>query len=54
MPVLEREGLRVWRRRDRLRQLAAWAGWLVGTALFVYCCQLLSGKTIWAFVSSVR
>ena len=31
-------------------QLAIWAAWLVAAALFVYCFQLISDKTIWAFV----
>ncbi len=54
MPVLERQGERAWRRHERIRQLAGWAGWLIGTAIFVYCWQLLSGKTIWAFVSDAH
>ncbi len=43
-------GTRVWQRRERGRQLAIWAGWLLGTAIFVYCWQLISDKTIWIFV----
>jgi len=54
MPVLERDGGRVWRRRERARALAIWAAWLAGTAVFVYCWQLLSGKTIWAFVADAH
>jgi len=41
---------KVWQRRNRKLQLAIWAAWLVATALFVYCFQLISEKTIWAFV----
>lgn len=41
---------KVWQRRDRKTQLAIWAAWLIGTAIFVYCFQLISDKTIWAFV----
>ena len=41
---------KVWQRRDRKLQLAIWAAWLIATALFVYCFQLISEKTIWAFV----
>jgi phosphonate transport system permease protein len=41
---------KIWQRRDRKLQLAIWAAWLVATALFVYCFQLISEKTIWAFV----
>ena len=43
-------GPKVWQRRDRKLQLVIWAAWLVATALFVYCFQLISEKTIWAFV----
>lgn len=42
---------RVWRRRTTAKQMAIWAGWLVGVAIFVYCWQLISEKTIWIFVS---
>lgn len=41
---------KVWQRRDRNAQLAIWAAWLVATALFVFCFQLISERTIWAFV----
>ena len=50
MPAREVNGTRVWQRRERGRQLAIWAGWLLGTAIFVYCWQLISEKTIWMFV----
>jgi len=43
-------GPKVWQRRDRKLQLAIWAVWLVAIALFVYCFQLISERTIWAFV----
>lgn len=33
-----------------MAQLAIWAGWLVLVAIFVACWQLISEKTIWAFV----
>src|SRR3546814_238422 len=39
-----------WRRRTTPVQLATWFGWLVGVALFAYCFQLISDRTIWAFV----
>src|SRR5262249_27176388 len=41
---------RTWRRRDRRTQLLVWAGWLFAVALFVACFQLISERTIWAFV----
>jgi phosphonate transport system permease protein len=41
---------RNWRRRDRRTELLIWAAWLFAAALFVGCFQLISEKTIWAFV----
>ena len=32
------------------RAIAVWAAWLVAVAIFVGCFQLISDKTIWAFV----
>lgn len=51
MAVAEKNGTKVWQRRERGKQLAIWAGWLIGTAIFVYCFQLISDKTIWMFVT---
>jgi phosphonate transport system permease protein len=51
MAVTTIGGRRIWQRYERKRQLIVWAGWLAATALFVYCFQLISDKTIWAFVS---
>lgn len=50
MPVLQQDGRQDWRRRTTGAQLAVWAGWLIGTALFVYCFEFISERTIWAFV----
>ena len=50
MPVLTQGDRRDWRRRTTPGQLAVWFGWLVGIALFVYCFQLISERTTWAFV----
>jgi phosphonate transport system permease protein len=50
MAVANRDGEKIWQRRERGAQLAIWAAWLVGAAIFVYCFQLISEKTIWAFV----
>jgi len=41
---------RTWRRRGRRTEFLIWAAWLFATALFVGCFQLISEKTIWAFV----
>jgi phosphonate transport system permease protein len=50
MAVELRHGTKVWLRRERGAQFAIWATWFAGAAIFVYCCQLISDKTIWAFV----
>jgi phosphonate transport system permease protein len=49
MPVTERGGLKVWRRRDRLSQFSVWVGWLLGTLLFVQAWRIVSEHTIWDF-----
>src|SRR4249919_245414 len=41
---------RTWRRREPRVQLVVWLAWLVAAALFIGCFQLISDKTIWAFV----
>lgn len=50
MAVALSNGTKVWQRRERGVQLAVWAAWLAAVALFVGCFQLISDKTIWAFV----
>jgi phosphonate transport system permease protein len=50
MPVLERNGLKVWQRRTQGETLLRWAAWLTGTAVFVYCWQQISESTTWFFV----
>ena len=50
MPVSARGEVKVWRQRSRGEQLALWVCWFAGTAVFVYCWQLISEKTIWMFV----
>ena len=49
MPVTERSEIKVWQRREPSKQLTIWLGWLVGTALFVYCWQFISDSTMWIF-----
>ena len=46
-----RHGTKVWHRRERGAQFAIWLAWLASTAMFIYCWQLISDKTIWAFVT---
>ena len=50
MPVRELAGTKVWQRRERGKQLAIWAGYLLATMIFFYCWNLVSENTIWAFV----
>ncbi len=50
MPIKTYHETKVWQRRDRGKQLAIWLGWLLGTAIFVFCWQQISEKTIWMFV----
>lgn len=50
MPVLDREGTQVWRRRTTGQAMVRWAGWLVGVAVFVVCWQRISDATTWFFV----
>ena len=50
MAVAAQGDAKVWQRRDRRTQFGTWAAWLAGTAVFVYCFQLISDKTIWPFV----
>ena len=50
MPVRVEADIKVWQRLDRKKQLAIWGGWFAGCLLFVYCWQIISGDTMWAFV----
>lgn len=50
MPVREANGVAIWRRRTQSQSLTHWAGWLVGTAVFVFCWQRISESTTWFFV----
>lgn len=50
MPVLERAGMQIWRRRTGRDSLIRWFGWLIGVAVFVYCWQIISASTTWFFV----
>ncbi|MDH3859558.1 MAG: phosphonate ABC transporter, permease protein PhnE, partial [Gammaproteobacteria bacterium] len=51
MPTLEIAGSKIWKRRTTPAQFAVWFGWLTGVAIFVYCWELISEKTIWFFVT---
>jgi phosphonate transport system permease protein len=51
MAVALSHGTKVWHRRARGTQLAIWLMWLGAAAIFIFCWQLISDKTIWAFVT---
>lgn len=40
----------VWRKRTTKQELALWLGWLVLAAFFIFCWQVMTKTTIWAFV----
>ncbi|MEP3685915.1 MULTISPECIES: phosphonate ABC transporter, permease protein PhnE [Sulfitobacter] len=39
-----------WCLRSRAKRIAIWMGWLALVALFVWCWQIMTETTIWAFV----
>jgi len=43
--------LRKWQHRTGYQRLGLWVGWLLLVALTVYCWQLMTENTIWAFVA---
>lgn len=50
MPVSAIGETRLWQRRERGKQLLIWGGYLLTVMVFVYCWNLVSENTIWAFV----
>ena len=50
MAVRETPSGPVWRLRTPRGALLLWAGWLAAVALVVWCWQVMTGTTIWAFV----
>lgn len=51
MAVRQIGDLKIWQRRERGRQFAIWAGYMTAVAMFAYCWQLISERTIWMFVT---
>ncbi len=51
MPLVTRNDRMIWRRRTTGRDLAVWAAWLVGTAIFIWSWRVISEHTIWFFVT---
>ena len=50
MPVTTKGELKVWQRRDRVKQLKIWAMWFVSVAIFMFCWKIISDATTWFFV----
>lgn len=50
MPVSDRSGTQVWRRRTTGQSLLRWFCWLIGVAVFLVCWQRISEATTWFFV----
>lgn len=47
----KRASIPLWQHRTTGKRLMLWAGWLALVALCVFCWQLMTKDTIWAFVS---
>ncbi len=54
MPEKTIKGIRVWQRRDFSSKFRIWLGWLIGTALFLYCWRMISDNTEWEFVKDAH
>ncbi len=51
MPVAARpSGEKLWMRRTRIGDIAAWSAWLLGLAIVIAAFEVISQVTIWAFV----
>jgi len=50
MPIRHVNNIPEWQRREPLKQFMIWAGWMLGTMLFVFCWMLISENTIWEFL----
>ncbi|XWN34069.1 MAG: phosphonate ABC transporter, permease protein PhnE [Devosia sp.] len=50
MPIVTTDDGRDWRHRTPKASLLLWCGWLALVALFVFCWQVMTKDTIWAFV----
>ncbi len=52
MPVIEKNGRKIWQVRDRKGQFVTWAMWMTGAIAFVLAWQQISGQTEWYYVST--
>ncbi len=50
MAVSQLNGVKVWQRRDRAKQLKIWFGYFIAVTIFMVCWKYMSDRTIWIFV----
>ena len=50
MPVTVKDGIPVWRKRDRRQTLRTYFGYLIGAVVFLIAWRFISGQTLWYFV----
>ena len=50
MPVVTQDAQKFWHKRTSKQQWAIWLGWFALVVLTVYCWQIMTRDTIWAFV----
>ncbi len=51
MPVSERDGIPIWRKRTPRQALLTWLAWIAGLVILVICFRFISGQTLWFFVT---
>jgi phosphonate transport system permease protein len=50
VPVTVKDGVPVWRKRDRRQILTTYVGYLIGAVVFLIAWRFISGQTLWYFV----
>ena len=50
MPVTVKDGMPVWRKRDRRQTLLSYVGYLAAAVVFLIAWRFMSGQTLWFFV----
>ena len=52
MPVIEKNGQKIWQVRDRKAQFTRWAMWMAGTIAFLWAWKSISDGTEWYYVQT--
>jgi len=50
VPVTVKDGVPIWRKRDRRQILTTYLGYLIGAVIFLIAWRFISGQTLWYFV----